>query len=154
MAKFTLTFAEAQDDYNEVITAVAKQNKLDVDDVVNLVHRFTDGDSVTLQFDTDKRKCYVLFTHKDGVNDWEIEQDVVIKATNIRDRYNEGRIAHVANLQSQMDEAIETYKNEPDKKSSAAKNLLRFIEDTRQELNGFREADRNRGGYDNSPFIA
>ena len=144
MAKFTLTFSEAQDDYNEVIVAVAKQNNLDVDKVVGLVHRFTDGDSVTLQFDTEKKKCWVVYTNKEGVNDFKDEVDVVIKATNVRDKYTEGRKAYMASLERQLDEALETYKAEDDKHSAAAKNLLRFIEDTRQELNRFREADRNR----------
>ncbi len=154
MAKFTLTFKDRDTDFDDIIDAVAKQNNLDVEEVVKLVHRFTDGAYVTLQFDTEKNKCWVLFNGKEGVDDWKIERDVVIKTTSVHDKYNEGRKAYMASLERQLDEALETYKAEDDKKSSAAKNLLRFIEDTRQDLNGFRELDRHReGGGSNSPFL-
>lgn len=157
MAKFTLTFTEVQDDYDEIISAIAKQNNLDVDkDVVALVHRFTDGCEVTLQFDTEKKKCWVLFNGKEGINDWKVERDVVAKTVNYWEKYTTGRKTHVASLQAQIDEALQAYKDEEDKKSPAARNLLRFIEDVRQELNAFKGANWNKedGGESNSPFIA
>lgn len=146
MAKFTLTFKDPDNDHYEVIEAVAKSSKLDPDEVQALVNRFTDGEYVTLQFDTDKNKCWVVFTDKEGVDDWQPVQggDVICKATNIRDKYNDGRDAYIGVLQEQLDEALDTYRSEDDKQSSAAKNLLRFIEDTRQELNGLKSA---KGGF-------
>ena len=142
MAKFTLTFTEPEEDVYEIIETIARQHNLDESEVEKFVHRFTEGGSVTLQFDTEKNKCFVVFSYKEGINDFKDERDVIAKATDIHDKYNEGRKAHIDMLQAQMDEALDAYRNETDKKSSAAKNLLRFIEDTRQELNGFKGANR------------
>lgn len=154
MAKFTLTFKDPDNDHYEIIEKIARQNKLDPDEVQALVSRFTDGEYVTLQFDTAKNKCWVLYEGKEGVNDFKEERDVVLKVTNIRDKYFEGRQTYIATLQGQIDEAMQTYKAESDKKSPAAKNLLRFIEDTRHELNGLKEAERfKNGGEDNSPML-
>jgi hypothetical protein len=156
MAKFTLTFKDPDNDHYEIIEKIARQNKLDPDEVQALVSRFTDGEYVTIQFDTDKNKCWVLFTNKEGVNDFKPERDVVIKTTDYWEKYTTGRKVHVASLQAQIDEAVTAYQAEEDKKSPAARNLLRFIEDVRQELNGFKGANWNEenGGETNSPFIA
>lgn len=142
MAKFTLTFSTDEDIY-EIVENIAKQNGLSVDAVDQLVTRFTDGYEVTLQFDTVKNKCWVLFNGKEGINDLEPpKRDVIIKTIDLKAKYFEGRKAHMETLQSHIDEALDAYQQETDKKSSAAKNLLRFIEDTRQELNAFKATHR------------
>jgi hypothetical protein len=153
MAKFTLTFIEDRDNddsHYEIIDTIARQHNLDVGDVQAFVERFVDGNTVTLQFDTEKQKCFVLYAGKEGVNDFKDERDVILKTTNIHDRYFEGRAVYIATLQTQLDEAAETYKQEGDKKSAAAKNLLRFIEDVRQELNGLKAVN---GGESNSSYL-
>jgi hypothetical protein len=153
MAKFTLTFIEDRDNddsHYEIIDTIARQHNLDVGDVQAFVERFVDGNTVTLQFDTEKQKCFVLYAGKEGVNEFKDERDVILKATNIRDRYTDGRKAYMATLQAQLDEATDTYKQESDKQSSASKNLLRFIEDVRQELNGLKAVN---GGENNSSYL-
>ena|SRR5271157_4549198 len=156
MAKFTLTFIEAEGDdtHYEIVDTIARQHKLDVNQVQAFVERFVDGDTVTLQFDTATNKCFVLYADKEGVNDIKDERNVVAK-TDYWEKYTTGRAKHCENLQAQIDEALEVYKAEEDKKSAAAKNLLRFIEDVRQELKGFKGANWNKdGGESDTPFIA
>ena len=145
MAKFTLTWKDQDNDNYETIAKVAKQNNLSIAEVEKLVDRFTDGECVTLQFDTEKGKCWVLFDGKEGVNDWKVERDVVLSLPDRWEKYTTGRESYIATLQAQIDEALTAYQQETDRKSPAAKNLLRFIEDTRQELNALKASNYDNG---------
>ena len=137
MAKFTITFkdtdpmGQGETGLGGTVARFAAQNKLDEDEVDALVDAYIDcGEMVTLQFDTEAGTCTVVKADERGINDWvddgaRVEIDV---------KWGKTREEEVAELQRQVDEAVATLAKEEDKTTPYAQGLVKFIWDTKKEI--------------------
>lgn len=133
MAKFTLTFYTDEDeggDRGDKIAKVAFQQGMDADGLHEFVRSHVDSDWVTLQFDTEANTCTLVPPTAVGEDDWDRKR--LPKSVEDRRKRDE---REKAELQRQIDEAVAAIDAEADKQTAYVMGLLRFIEDSREQLN-------------------
>jgi len=142
--KFTLALQDMymDDDVDSMVRIVARQGGMTEEEVWGLVNSFV-GNAVTLQFDTADKSCRILKTDEEGVNEWTPERDVVLKLGHIQ------LDEQVRELERQLDEAVVALSKEDNKNTPYARNMLRFIMDTRETLNAMTRAWEE--GEENGP---
>lgn len=124
--KFTLTFKDPDVGINNLADVLYDKSGQDYYD---FIRQWTDGEYVTIQFDSDARTATLLRNGEIGIDEHhEKSTDVVAKVD--RARFFDDS----AELHRQLDEAAETLAKEEDKTTPYARSLLKFIIETRDTL--------------------
>lgn len=135
--RFTLTFKDPDMDIQDLADVMFDKTG---QDYYNFVHQWTDGEYVSIQFDTVAGTAVVLKQNEAGVNDhWDKDQNVVA-------RVDHARFSNEADeLKRQLNEAADSLAKEEDKTTPYARGLLKFIIDTRDQIKLHDEWDSEGG---------
>jgi hypothetical protein len=118
--KFTLTFKDPDMNIGGLSDFMYDKTGMDYFD---FICQWTDGEYVTIQFDTEAGTATVLKEGEPGVNEHHEKLDIVGK---VKLPSNE-----IGELKRQLDEALESLAKEEDKSTPYAQSLLKFIMETR-----------------------